>query len=318
MSNQRLSVALCTYNGARHLREQLESIAQQVRPPDELVVCDDRSSDSTAEIVESFSSEAPFVVRLYVNEKSLGATQNFGQAIGLCEGDYVAVSDQDDIWLPDKLETTLDAMREAERQHGATTPVLVHTDLQVVDEERRPLASSFYKHQGFRRSHANPLVELLIENYVTGCTVMVNRALREIALPIPARALMHDWWLALVAAAAGRIVSLPETTVLYRQHGRNAIGARRWDPKKYIFGWKTFADRVWGRFTQSDALEERLRGKASKEVQSFLREYQNRVRAGGLQNVYWIGRRGVSMQGLARTIVVYLLLLKRDWFSRAG
>lgn len=314
----RISVALCTYNGARYLPEQLDSIASQIRLPNELVVCDDRSTDDTVEIVRSFAEEASFPVRLHVNKRGLGAMQNFVWAIGRCEGDYVALSDQDDIWLPDKLKITLDAMLKAEREYGAKTPILVHTDLQVIDEERQPLAQSFYKHQGFRRSHVNPLVELLVENYVTGCTVMVNRALREVALPVPPQALMHDWWLALVAAAAGRIVSLPETTVLYRQHGRNAVGARRSNLKKYIFGWKSFADRMWGRFTQSEALEERLRGKVSDEVQSFLREYQNRVRAGGLRNVYWIGRRGVSMQGLARTMVVYLLLLKRGWFSRAG
>lgn len=313
----RISVALCTYNGARYLPEQLDSIASQTRLPNELVVCDDRSTDDTVEIVRSFAEEASFPVRLHVNKGGLGTTQNFGRAIGWCEGDYVTLSDQDDIWLPDKLEITLDAMLKAEREYGATLPILVHTDLQVVDEERRPLAPSFYEHQGFRRSHANPLAELLVENYVTGCTVMVNRTLREVGLPVPPQALMHDWWLALVAVAAGRIVSLPQTTVLYRQHGRNAIGARRLDLKKYVFGWKSFADRVWGRFTQSEALEERLRGKASDEVQSFLREYQNRVRAGGLLNVYWIARRGVSMQGLTRTMIVYFLLLKRGWFSCA-
>ena len=313
-----ISVALCTYNGARYLLEQLDSIASQTRLPNELVVCDDRSTDDTVEIVRSFAEEASFPVRLHVNERPLGAMQNFGQAIGLCKGEYVALSDQDDIWLPDKLKITLDAMLKAEYEFGAKTPILVHTDLQVIDEERRPLAQSFYEHQGFRRSHANPLVELLVENYMTGCTVMVNRALREVALPVPLRALMHDWWLALVAAAAGRIVSLPETTVLYRQHGRNAVGARRWNLNKYIFGWKSLANRVWGRFTQSEALEERLQGRVNDEVQSFLHEYQNRVRAGGLLNVYWIGRRGVSMQGLARTMIVYFLLLKRGWLGDGG
>lgn len=196
---QRLSVALCTYNGARYLREQLDSIALQTRQPDEMVVCDDRSSDGSVEIVEAFAADAPFPVRLCVNEEGLGATKNFERAMGLCEGDYIALSDQDDVWLPNKLEITFNAMCRAEDRSGADVPILVHTDLRVVDLERRLVAPSFYRHQGFKKLHRNLLAELLVENYVTGCTMMMNRALRDGGLPIPSGAMMHDWWLALVA-----------------------------------------------------------------------------------------------------------------------
>src|SRR3954470_17842517 len=98
--NNMFSVAMCTYNGARFLGEQLASVAAQTRPPDELVVCDDRSTDETASLVRDFAAAAPFRVRLHVNERNLGSTRNFERAVSLCEGDLIALSDQDDEWLP--------------------------------------------------------------------------------------------------------------------------------------------------------------------------------------------------------------------------
>src|SRR5882762_9087557 len=99
----KISIAMCTYNGARYLREQLDSIAAQTRPPSELIVCDDNSLDETREIVAGFAASAPFPVRLGVNEQNLGSIRNFERAIKLCEGDLIALSDQDDVWLPEKL-----------------------------------------------------------------------------------------------------------------------------------------------------------------------------------------------------------------------
>lgn len=311
---KRLSVALCTYNGARYLREQLDSIASQTRLPEEMIVCDDQSGDGSAEIVEAFASEAPFPVQLHVNKESLGAIRNFEKAIGLCNGDFIALSDQDDVWLPDKLETTLKMLCEAEAKHGPATPLLAHTDLQIVDTERRPVARSFYRHQGFRRLHRDSLAELLLENYVTGCTVLMNRALKEAGLPIPQQALMQDWWLALVAAASGRVISLTEATVLYRQHEANAVGARRRNLKKYFFGWKSFVNRVRGRFSQSEALEERLQNvRDHTDCVAFLSRYHCQIRGGGFYAVYWLLRNGVAMQGPTRTLVIYFLLLARTF-----
>src|SRR6266436_7212118 len=116
MSDYRISVAMCTYNGARFLPRQLESIATQTRLPDELVVCDDGSSDESVAIVRWFANSAPFTVRLEINERNLGSTKNFGKAIGLCEGDIIALADQDDVWKPLKLavlETALKNYLEA-------------------------------------------------------------------------------------------------------------------------------------------------------------------------------------------------------------
>src|SRR5919199_6162917 len=109
MDRQRVSVAMCTYNGERYLQEQLDSIAAQTCLPDELVVCDDRSSDRTLEIIQIFKSKVSFPVHLHINPENLGTIKNFEKAISLCTGDIIVLSDQDDVWKPHKVETILQA-----------------------------------------------------------------------------------------------------------------------------------------------------------------------------------------------------------------
>ncbi len=160
--------------------------------------------------------------------QNLGACGNFSRLLEQADAPYVMFCDQDDVWLPDKIEITLAAMRELERQHGAETPLLVHTDLMVVDERLNRLGKSLWLFQCTEPQRLTKLNRLLMQNFATGCTVMINRALRDLAVPVPAEALMYDWWLALVATAFGRVAAVEDPTVLYRQHGRNDTGATRW------------------------------------------------------------------------------------------
>ena len=124
------------------MREQLESIAAQTLLPVELVVCDDGSTDDTMALVRDFARWAPFAVRLYGNENRLGVIANYSRTVSLCRGDYIALCDQDDLWRPEKLELSLDYMRGAEERYGQKTPLLVHSDLQVVDLQGRFMAAS--------------------------------------------------------------------------------------------------------------------------------------------------------------------------------
>lgn len=221
-----LSVALCTYNGAAHLGEQLESLAAQTRLPDELVVCDDRSGDATADLVRAFAARAPFPVWLRVNERNLGSTRNFEQAVRLCGGDVIALCDQDDVWLPEKLERT-EAVFRARPQVG-----LVFGDAEVVDDGLRPLGYRLWASYGFgarlqrrvRRGRAFDV--LMLRNVVTGATMAFRSRFREPALPVPeGSGRIHDGWIALVVAALAPVALLDEPLVLYRQHAAQQIGA---------------------------------------------------------------------------------------------
>lgn len=222
----KLSIAMCTYNGAAYLPEQLESIAAQTRPPNELVVCDDASSDRrTLEIVKAFARDASFRVRLFVNQRNLGSKQNFAQAIRRCRGEIIFLCDQDDVWNKDKLFRIEHVFR------SAPDVGLVFTDAEVVDENLKAIAPSLWQWE----DHGGELNELLKQsqvfqallrrNFVTGATVAFRSNLKRFVLPIPDNiSLQHDGWIALVAAAVGRVTFLNEPLIRYRQHPGQQIG----------------------------------------------------------------------------------------------
>jgi glycosyltransferase involved in cell wall biosynthesis len=227
--NSAIDILLATCNGASYLPEQLDSLLAQTCRGWRLLVRDDGSSDGTREILENYRSRHPDVIIIIPDEgQNLGACGNFSRLLEQADAPYVMFCDQDDVWLPDKIELTLAAMRELERQHGAETPQLVHTDLMVVDGRLNRLGDSLWLFQCTEPQRLTKLNRLLMQNFATGCTVMINRALRDLAVPVPVEALMYDWWLALVATAFGRVAAVERPTVLYRQHGRNDIGAARW------------------------------------------------------------------------------------------
>lgn len=221
-----ISIVMCTYNGAAYLDEQLESIRLQTVQPRELVICDDGSLDRTPEIVKDFAKHVTFPVRYVVNAHRLGVTRNFAKAMREAKGQYIALCDQDDVWYADKLEKQMALMAATEKECGSDKPILVHSDLRVVSENRELINNSLFNYQKLSPTWIRPLDTLLIQNFVTGCSVIVNRALVEVALPLPSRAVMHDWWLALCASLFGEIRTLPEATIDYRQHANNQVGAR--------------------------------------------------------------------------------------------
>ncbi len=221
------SVAMCTHNGVRFIGEQLESIAAQTLLPEELIVCDDASSDETLRLVESFATDAPFPVRIYLNETKLGLIKNFERVIGLCGAGLIALCDQDDVWMPHKLE------RLAVEFARAPEVGLVFSDAELIDENSRPLGRTLWKSLGFRHekqkqlSQVGAFRELLTGSTVTGATMAFRARFRHLGLPIPEDLpLIHDAWLALIIGAAAEISSIPEPLVKYRQHGGQQIGAR--------------------------------------------------------------------------------------------
>jgi glycosyltransferase involved in cell wall biosynthesis len=226
MDKQCLSVAMCTYNGAQYLSEQLESIASQSRLPDALVVCDDRSTDDTVEIIRTFACKLPFAVRLHINEETLGSTKNFEKAIKLCEGDIIALSDQDDVWLPNKLKN-IESVLSASPGTGA-----VFTDAIVVDEYLQPLGYRLWQSTNFSLLQQRKVVKgrslevLLKHNVVTGATMAFRSEFKSLILPIPLP-WVHDSWIALIIAVLADLMLIREPLILYRQHSRNQIGAKK-------------------------------------------------------------------------------------------
>lgn len=221
----KISIALCTYNGEKFLLEQLESFLTQTRLPEELIVCDDCSTDASIELINNFAKTSPFPVLLHRNEKNLGSTGNFEKAISLCSGDLIFLSDQDDVWVPDKIKI-IEAEFAKNNKLG-----LVFTNAELVDESLHPLEStlwdfSFPKDKQ-QRALAGKMFEVLLhQNVVTGATIAFRTNLRELFSPIPTGIpyLIHDAWIALVVAANAEVGMLSESLIKYRQHSNQQLG----------------------------------------------------------------------------------------------
>ena len=219
----RISVAMCTYNGARFLREQLDSIGAQSLPPDELVVCDDGSSDETTGIIREFAQSASFAVRLVVNEEKLGPARNFEKALTLCQGDLIAFGDQDDYWYPEKLKRLSRVMEGNETLGG------IFSDADLMDEASKQSGSRLWERVQFRSPehtvHAEGFLasRLLKGDVVTGATLMIRAAVRDLILPIP-EAWMHDGWIAWMLVLYSGIAAVNEPLIRYRVHNAQHAG----------------------------------------------------------------------------------------------
>jgi len=217
-------VVLCSYRGAAHLAEQLDSIAAQTRAPASVLVHDDASCDATLAIARAH----PLGATVRAHPDNVGVVANVERALrdALAEGrDYIALADQDDVWHPERLARGRDRMRQLERRHGAGTPLLVHSDLAMVDAQRRPLAPSFLAWRGYARGEQATLATLLGQSGVMGNTCLCNRALLQLALPFPPELHVHDWWLGVLAELHGARACLEEPLVDYRIHAGNVSNA---------------------------------------------------------------------------------------------
>ena len=220
-----LCVALCTYQGAAFLEEQLASIAAQTRAPDSMVLVDDGSADVTLEIARSFASRAPFPMRVIQNAQNLGFVRNFEKAIGLAEGDVIVLADQDDVWREDKL-----ARIEQEFVLNAKVG-MVFSDALLVGNDLSPQGVRLSEAVGFdphlqRLAAGGRMLEVLLRgDLVTGATMAFRSRYRSLLLPI-APDTEHDAWIALLLSAVSEVRYIAEPLVLYRQHGANQIGAR--------------------------------------------------------------------------------------------
>lgn len=222
-----VDIVCAVLNGALFLEDFLESLRGQTHADWRLWVRDDGSADASVAMLREAAAADRRIVLLHAGGPPAGVARAFGWLLERLPADaaYVMCADQDDVWLPHKIARTLAVMQSAEARAPAGMPLLVHTDLAVVDRDLRPIHGSFWDLQQLP-PEPTTLRRIAVRNVVTGATLMLNRAALELALPIPDGAPLHDWWLALLVAAFGRIEAIREPTILYRQHDDNAVGAR--------------------------------------------------------------------------------------------
>jgi rhamnosyltransferase len=238
-------IVLATFNGGEFLGEQLASLFRQTWSDWRLLVRDDGSTDVTRSQLEGARSGDSRIEILDDQIGRLGPARSFGRLLSEAAARGAGVvfcCDQDDVWHPDKLTRQLAAIDRVELETGPDTPVLVYSDARLVDRSGLSLGTTFArKVVAAMPEEADPLPSCLLGNRVPGCTLAINRALLELAVPQPDDTPMHDWWLAALAAAAGRTVWLPEPLVDYRQHGDNSVGAPGWmtRARTALLRWRT-------------------------------------------------------------------------------
>jgi glycosyltransferase involved in cell wall biosynthesis len=262
MGNRKISVALASCNGGNYLKEQLESIFNQSLLPNEVIVCDDCSTDNSIEILNDYKEKHS--LKYYINKKNLGFVKNFEKAISICSGDYIALSDQDDVWLPKKIEILYDEMFECETTNP-DKPIIVHHDVYIVDENLKNSGIRFLKNKG----KVSGLKDLLFGNSVVqGASSMFNRKLVEACFPLPDGIPLHDLYMSYVCECFGIRKYISEPLMLYRQHPDNQIGVS--------------SDSIYGRVTKFFNKEIILANQNEKQTLiAFLNQFNNNLSEAG-------------------------------------
>lgn len=254
-----ISVAMCTYNGEHFLHAQIDSILGQTYPHLEIVIVDDCSTDSTPDIINNYAKKDPRI-RFIRNESNIGFIRNFQRALENCHGSLIALADQDDIWLPEKITTLHQEIEDN---------LMIYSAVKLMDADGTPIKKPF---PNVRRIDGSCALSLLLGNCVTGHACLLRQELLEKALPFPTDILSHDQWLALVAAAQGRLRASNQALSWYRSHDNNALLSSKKKKRRNNKGKKALAKNsrllALGQALQQIALLE-------KPDQTKLEEYLN-------------------------------------------
>lgn len=262
MKTETVTILMATYNGESYLLEQLESLQQQEYKNWKLVIGDDGSTDRTLEIISQFQENCHNPIEIIKNEPPTGSAKaNFMQLLKKADTPYILFCDQDDIWEPHKIRVTLECMKRLEKQPDI--PILVHSDLAVLGD-KGILSESFFDYQNLPTNME--ISSLMIQNCVTGCTVMINRCLQERMLQVKdyGKIIMHDYWAALIAVVYGKVGFVKEHTMYYRQHQNNSVGAKA--SKNPLYLMKRL---MQGRRKYKDQMKESM-----MQIAFFLRTYE--------------------------------------------
>jgi glycosyltransferase involved in cell wall biosynthesis len=278
MQEPAIQIVLATYNGGKFLAEQLDSLFKQTFQAFSVLIRDDGSSDNTAEIIAGYQQRFPDRIQLVKDMKNnVGAAQNFGLLLEQSAADYIFFCDQDDVWLEDKMERSLETIKRLEKD-GPTVPCMVFTDMKSIDEEGIVIADSVWRQLMLATGYFT-LNRLLIQNIPHGCTMVINKSMRNLASPVPAEAILHDHWIALLAAACGKWAAIPEPTVLLRNHGSNVTRKQTGVADKLrrfianAFSTDEYDYFIHIRVQQAKALLQRTAGLITAEQTQLLKDF---------------------------------------------
>ena len=309
-----ISILMAAYNCEKYIAEQIESILAQTEKNIKLYIYDDKSTDSTFQIITAYANKHPDKIEASQNKENTGgAKHNFMKMMISHKDDYIMLSDHDDIWLPEKIQKSLEKIKEIEQEYGTQTPALVHTNLKVVDEDLREISPS-YEGMTNRDYEKKALKNMITMNNAAGCTTIYNRALADLITTEPEYMVIHDWWLALMAAAFGKIGVIHEPTILYRQHGGNDIGAKKVLSPRYIRYCLTHIDEISKKiadsYKQAGSFLKQFNETLTEDQREMLKAYASIPGLPRIRRMATIVKHKTYLHGLSRKAVLFMLFLK--------
>ena len=311
-NNFNVDILLATFNSAKFLRQQVDSILSQDCSCWRLFIRDGGSSDKTLEMANNYCKQYPEKIFLIKADHPANACENFSRLLEIATADYIMFSDHDDVWHSDKITKSLALMTEAEHKYGGIVPIMLFSDKIVVDENLNVIANSYFQYQKINPYRLS-LNYILLQNVPNGCTMLLNRALARIAQPIPVEAVMHDHWITLCAAAMGNIIYLKESTLLYRQHANNVFGARRYGLNyllnKVLGGIEPLQNRFLQNLFQAKCFLERYKNNLDSKKLKLLEDFVELHNACFIRRYHIIFRRRILKNGFGRNLGLFLMML---------
>lgn len=309
IADNTVAICMATYNGATYVKEQIESIEQQSYKNWVLFIRDDNSTDDTVYILNEKAKKNPEKIILIEDNDIQGGSskRNFAGILKWVSQNYnfnyFMFSDQDDFWLPQKVEMSVNKIKKIEETYNG--PVLVHTDLKVVDRNLNEIGSSFIKYRALN-PNVKDINHLLVQNNITGCTMCWNKKLNNILDISDDRVAMHDWWMALAASCFGRIEFISEPTILYRQHGNNVVGATNVNSLSFIIKRLTGSAHVKETLSmsmvQSKAFEDYYKNMLSDNQRAIVKKFSDLKTKGKIEKLKTILEYGYLKQGFVQII----------------
>lgn len=313
INDDTVAICMATYNGEHYLKQQIDSILKQTYQNWVLFIRDDGSADQTAGILQQYAAEKKIILIRDPGLTGGSAQKNFAAILQWVTQRYsfryFMFADQDDVWLDTKIEKSLRLMKENETT--PSVPILVHTDLSVVDQTLSVLGESFFTYRSLD-PQVKDLPHLLVQNNVTGCTMLWNQALNDLLNLSDPGIAMHDWWIALTACSFGRILCLEEPTLLYRQHGNNVVGATRVNSVGFVLkrlrSYRQVQAKLKLSVAQAHAFLVCYEKLLTQEQYRILRQFSGLYSRGKVGRILTVCREGFLKQGLVQILGQLLLI----------
>ncbi|WP_241570078.1 glycosyltransferase family 2 protein [Rosenbergiella collisarenosi] len=307
--NIRIGIALATYNGSKYIEVMLDSIRKQSYQEFHVHICDDGSTDNTISVIKDTQLYKDGKITIHCNDGGHGAMRNFRRSIEFCNEGYIVLCDQDDFWVDDKLEIMLNRMLKQEEKYGII-PLLVFSDLDIVDANLNTMHSSFFK-ASIKNSSCKKPQDFMINNHVPGCAMMFNHKSKSYFEPIPESTRMHDWWIIFIISLYGQIDFEEMPLIKYRQHDNNTIGVPGINKKSTIYEEVNSIRYLPSALAKSKKMKDDILNRISKictdELSSSGRFFYENINSGTMNRIK-LFKNSVSGERFLLSLLIWFFL----------